>query len=296
MILRSYLFVPGDSPRKMARALESGADALILDLEDAVAPERKAEARAEVAAFLARDDVPMRRYVRVNALATGLAAGDVAATCPNAPDGYVLPKCEGPGDLDALSSLIAGHGGDGSGIGDGAGIGIMAIATETVRAVRSLMRHDWSHPALAALCWGGEDLAADLGADRNRDESGTYFSVFGHARDLTLLAAVEAGVAAVDAVYTDLADPDGLVRETRQAKALGFSGKLAIHPRQIPLIHEALRPDATEVAWAEAIVAAFADSKTGVLSLNGQMIDRPHLLRAQRILGLEQLSIERGML
>ena len=279
MILRSYLFVPGDSARKMARAVDSGADALILDLEDSVAPARKAEARAEVAAFLARPDVPMKRYVRVNALSCGLTADDVAGTGAGAPDGYVLPKCEGPRDVEALSALMAEHCAN-------PGADIMAIATETVRAVRSLMRHDWSHPRLGALCWGGEDLAADIGAERNRDETGAYHGVFGLARDLTLLAAVEAGIAAVDAVYTDIGDDDGLMRETRQAKELGFSGKLAIHPRQIPLIHEGLRPSDAQIAWAEAVVAAFAQSGSGTLSLNGEMIDRPHLIRARKILGL----------
>lgn len=287
MILRSYLFVPGDSTRKMARAIDSGADALILDLEDSVAPGRKAEARAEVAAFLARPAVPMKRYVRVNALSSGLTASDVAETGAGAPDGYVLPKCEGPHDVEALSSLMAKHCANPR-------TDIMAIATETVRAVRSLMRRDWSHPRLGALCWGGEDLAADIGAERNRDGTGAYHSVFGLARDLTLLAAVEAGVAAVDAVYTDIDDADGLTRETRHAKELGFSGKLAIHPRQIPLIHEALRPSDAQIVWAEAVVTAFAQPGSGTFSLNGEMIDRPHLIRAQRILGSRARQQEGG--
>lgn len=276
MSCRSYLFVPADSARKLAKAVESGADALILDLEDAVAPANKAAARAEAAGFLAQT-LPMKRYVRVNGLSTGLTEEDVATTVAAAPDGYVLPKCEGPADIEALSALISRFGGSEK-------IGIMAIGTETVRGLRRLMREDWSHSRLSALTWGGEDLAADMGAERNRDEAGDYLGPFLMARDMTLLAAVEAGVAAVDAVFTDFRDEAGLLREARLAKTLGFSGKMAIHPAQVPVIHAAFRPEPAEVDWARAVIAALEAANEGVASLNGMMLDRPHLIRARKIL------------
>lgn len=276
MSCRSYLFVPADSARKLAKAVESGADALILDLEDAVAPANKAAARAEAAGFLAQT-LPMKRYVRVNGLSTGLTEEDVATTVAAAPDGYVLPKCEGPADIEALSALISRFGGSEK-------IGIIAIGTETVRGLRRLMRENWSHPRLSALTWGGEDLAADMGAERNRDEAGNYLGPFLMARDMILLAAVEAGVAAVDAVFTDFRDEAGLLREARLAKTLGFSGKMAIHPAQVPVIHAAFRPQPAEVDWARAVIAALEAANEGVASLNGMMLDRPHLIRARKIL------------
>ena len=276
MSCRSYLFVPADSPRKMTRAAESGADALILDLEDAVAPANKVAARTEAARFLA-EPMPMKRFVRVNALATGLTEKDVAATIAAAPDGYVLPKCEGPDDIETLSALIAKLGG-------GDGIGIMSIGTETVRGLRRLMREDWGHPRLAALAWGGEDLSADMGAERNRDAAEAYLGPFLMARDHTLLAALEAGADAVDAVFTDFRDEAGLMQEARLAKTLGFSGKMAIHPAQVAVIHAAFRPEPAEVDWAKAVIAALAATGEGVASLNGMMLDRPHLVRARKIL------------
>ncbi|MFC3674284.1 HpcH/HpaI aldolase/citrate lyase family protein [Ferrovibrio xuzhouensis] len=276
MSYRSYLFVPADSPRKLARAAESGADAVILDLEDAVAPANKAAARTGAARFLTQP-APMARFVRVNGLTTKLTEDDVAATAAAGPDGYVLPKCEGPDDIEALAALIARHGGTES-------IGIMAIGTETVRGLRRLMREDWSHPRLTALTWGGEDLSADMGAERNRDEAGMYLGPFQMARDQTLLAAIEAGVSAVDAVFTDFRDEAGLMREARAAKALGFTGKMAIHPAQVPVIHAAFRPEPAEVDWARAVIAALDVTGEGVASLNGVMLDRPHLVRAHKIL------------
>lgn len=282
MSCRSYLFVPADSSRKMTRATESGADALILDLEDAVAPANKAAARIEAARFLA-ESVSMKRFVRVNALATGLTEEDVAATIAAAPDGYVLPKCEGPDDIETLSALIAKLGG-------GDGIGIMSIGTETVRGLRRLMRENWKHPRLTALAWGGEDLSADMGAERNRDTAGAYLGPFLMARDHTLLAALEAGADAVDAVFTDFRDEAGLMRETRLAKTLGFSGKMAIHPAQVPVIHAAFRPEPAEVDWAKAVIGALEATGEGVASLDGMMLDRPHLIRARKILDRQARS------
>ena len=273
MIPRSWLFVPGDSPRKMEKALGSGADALILDLEDAVAADAKPFARREVARFLATP-APMPRHVRLNALASGQIEADIAATITARPAGYVLPKAEGPEDIDRLARMIA--------LAGGSGIGITVIATETARGLRRLARLDWSHPALGAITWGGEDLSADLGASHNRDAAGAYLPLFQSARDTTLLAAREAGAAAIDAVFTAFDDPAGLEAETRAAVALGFDGKLAIHPAQIPVIHRAFTPSAEQLDWARQVVALLASQ--GTARLGGQMLDRPHLLQARKLL------------
>ncbi len=278
--MASWLFVPGDSARKQQRAGDSGADILILDLEDAVAPAVKPAARATVAVFLATT-VPPRRFVRVNALDTGLTEEDVAATLPGRPDGYVLPKATGPHDLAALSALIERHGG-------GPEVGIMAIATESARGMRNLMRLDWSHPRLVALSWGGEDLAADLGAARNRNAAGEYLSPFLLARDLVLLAARDAGVAAIDAVFPDVRDLDGLRREAGEGADLGFDGKMAIHPDQIAVIHAAQTPDTAKIARARAVLAALAAADDGVALLDGQMLDQPHRRQALRTLARQR--------
>lgn len=276
MDYRSFLFVPADQPRKIERAADGPADAMIIDLEDAVAGPRKEEARKITADFLAGGHKGPAPLVRVNALSTGLTEADVRATARLRPAGYVLPKCEGAADIDALARLVASHG--------GGEIPILAIATETVRAVRSLMRSDWSHPALGGLTWGGEDLLAQMGALRNRGDDGTYLSPFILARDLTLFAALEAGVAAVDAVYTAYKDTDGLAAESRRASDLGFTGKMAIHPAQIDPIHAAFRPDAAQIDWAMRVKDALAATEGGAASLDGEMLDMPHLRRAERIL------------
>lgn len=272
---RCFLFVPGDSERKQEKSWESGADALILDLEDSVAPDAKHAARALTAAFLAQP-APMLRFVRVNALDTGLTEEDVAATAVGKPDGYVLPKCAGRGDIDALSALIEKHG-----AGDAR---IFAIATETVRAVRSLMSSDWSHPRLSAMTWGAEDLAADMGAIRNRNDGGRYYSPFTFARDAMLFAALDAGVAAVDSVYTNFRDEVGLIAEARAALDCGFTGKMAIHPAQVAPIQEVFTPTTDQVAWARKVVAAMDGAGKGVVQVDGIMIDRPHVKTAQGIL------------
>lgn len=217
------------------------------------------------------------RFVRVNALDTGLTEADVAATATTGLQGYVLPKCEGPDDIATLAALMDRHGG-------AASLGILAIATETARAVRRLMREDWSHPRLLGLTWGGEDLSADLGAARNRGAQGRYLGPFQLARDLTLFAAAEAGVAAIDAVFTDFSIAEGLAAETAETCAMGFTGKMAIHPAQVAVIHQALRTTAEELDWARSVIAALAESGGGVARLGNQMLDRPHLIKAQRIL------------
>ncbi len=275
MTPRCYLFVPGDSARKQAKALESGADALILDLEDSVGPDAKQAARETVAGFLGTA-TSMARYVRVNALDTGLTEADVAATAPGKPDGFVLPKCEGRDDIEELSRLIEKH--------DGGDTGIFVIATETVRAVRSLMASDWSHPRLTAMTWGAEDLAADMGAFRNRGDDGDYHTPFRFARDAMLFAAKDAGVAAVDSVYTNFRDEAGLIMEAKEALDCGFMAKMAIHPAQVAPIQKVFTPTREQVDWARKIIAAMEGAGNGVVQIDGRMIDRPHVKSARSIL------------
>lgn len=269
MAPRSWLFVPGSSRRMMDKALTSGADALILDLEDAVAPDGKEGARETVAAFLETGPaIPC--YVRVNGLTTGLTRSDLDAI-GGLGAGLVLPKCEGVRDLDALADLSGGR-------------PVLAIATETVRAVRALLSEDWSHETLTGLAWGGEDLAADLGAMTNRGPGGSYLGPFALARDAMLFAAKDAGVDAVDAVFTDFRDREGLLAEAQAAQTLGFTGKMAIHPDQIAPIHTAFTPGKDRVEWAGRVIAAFEATTSGVAVLDGAMLDEPHRKLALSIL------------
>lgn len=272
MTHRSWLFVPGDDARKMAKAAEAGADAMIYDLEDSVAPDAKDEARAVTLDAL-RTAAEASRWVRVNALDTGRTEGDVRGTIAGGPDGYVLPKCGGRTDIAALAGMIGAAGAD---------LPIVVVATETVRAVRSLAVSDWGHPCLHGMAWGAEDLAADLGALANRDGDGRYLRPFLGARDTMLFAARAAGVAAIDGVFTDFRDANGLRAEAEAAMAMGFDGKLAIHPAQVAAINTAFTPSAAQVDWAERVVAAMASN--GVAQLDGKMLDQPHLKVAQGIL------------
>ncbi|MFE1600789.1 HpcH/HpaI aldolase/citrate lyase family protein [Methylobacterium sp. ID0610] len=284
--MRSLLFVPGDSPRKLDKALDSGADALILDLEDSVAMDAKAAARAASADFLARSrgrpGCP-RLFVRINALDTGLADDDLAAVMPGGPDGIVLPKAHGGPDVAGLGARLAVQEAR-AGLADGA-TRILPIATETARAVFALGTLAGSSPRLAGVTWGAEDLSADLGAETNRDAAGDWSGPFRLARNLALLAAAAAEVDAIDTINAAFRDLDGLARECHAARRDGFVGKMAIHPAQVPVINAAFTPSAAEIARARAVVAAFAAAPgTGVVGVEGQMLDRPHLRRAERLL------------
>jgi citrate lyase subunit beta / citryl-CoA lyase len=272
----SWLFVPGDDTKKLSKSLNSDADVVIFDLEDAVAPGRKDIARSLTLDTL-KDTARAARYVRVNDLNSGHTAKDVAETIAGKPDGYVLPKCEGPHDIEALAEMIRPH-------ARSPAPGILGICTETVRGVRNLMRLDWNHPMLVGLAWGGEDLQANLGALSNRSGDGDYASPFTLARDLMLFAARDAGVFALDAVYTDFRNEAGLIQEVQEAKTLGFDGKMAIHPSQIAPIQQALMSNQSEKDWAEKVLALLVTSETGVAQLDGKMLDRPHLKLAEKIL------------
>jgi citrate lyase subunit beta/citryl-CoA lyase len=284
--MRSYLFVPGDSARKLAKGLESGADALIVDLEDSVAPAAKEEARRVTAGFLSEIRGAAARprvFVRVNALPTGLADADLDGIMPGAPDGIVLPKAVGGADVQHLGTKLAVREAE-FGLPDG-GTRILAIATENARGVFALGTFAGASPRLVGLAWGGEDLSADLGAEANRGEDGGYTEPYRLARSLTLLGAAAAEVDAVDSVFTNFRDPEGLARECRDARRDGFAAKMAIHPAQVPVINEIFTPSAEALAWARRVVDAFRSNPgLGVVGLDGEMLDQPHLKRAERLL------------
>ncbi|WP_372425468.1 HpcH/HpaI aldolase/citrate lyase family protein [Salinarimonas chemoclinalis] len=284
--MRSYLFVPGDSEKKLDKALGAGADALIVDLEDSVAPGEKARGRAVAAAFLTRAGAVEGRprlLVRVNALDTDLIGADLDAVMPATPDGIVLPKASGGQDVAHLAALVAVREAE-YGLPDG-GTVVHAIATETARAIFGLGSYGGASHRLRGLAWGGEDLSADLGAESNRDDAGAWTEPYRIARSMLLFAAAAAEVDAIDGVHTAFRDLDGLAAECRAARRDGFTGKLAIHPAQVPVINETFTPSPAEVARARAIVAAFeADPGAGVVAIEGEMIDMPHLKRARRVL------------
>jgi citrate lyase subunit beta/citryl-CoA lyase len=284
--MRSLLFVPGDSARKLEKALGSGADALIIDLEDSVAPGAKDEARRVTAGFLEGAKGATERprlYVRVNALDTGLIDADLDAAMPAGPDGIVLPKTVGGPDVTHLGAKLAVREAE-YGLSDGV-TRILAIATENARGVFALGTLAGASHRLAGVAWGGEDLSADLGAETNRREDGAYADPYRLARSLTLLAAAAAEADAVDSVYTNFRDMEGLAAECREARRDGFVAKMAIHPAQVSVINEAFAPSPGETAKARAIVEAFgANPGLGVVAIDGQMIDMPHLKRAERLL------------
>jgi citrate lyase subunit beta / citryl-CoA lyase len=282
--MRSLLFVPGDDPRKIARGLASGADALILDLEDSVAPSRKPEARRLVCeALKAREANGPRLIVRVNALRSGEIIADLDGVMPGGPAAIMLPKCEGGADLQHLGAILAVREAESS-LPDGQ-TRVIAIATETPLALFRLGTIPGASLRLEALTWGAEDLAGAIGAEANRDESGHYTEPFRHARSLALFAAAAADVAPVDTVYTDFRNEAGLRAECRAARRDGFTAKMAIHPGQVAIINEVFTPDAQAIAHARTIVAFFAaNPEAGVVGIDGRMIDRPHLVQAERLL------------
>lgn len=273
--LRSLLFVPGDRPERMAKALALGTDALILDLEDSVAPDAKPDARRAVAEFVAAHR-EATLFVRINPLGE-LADADLDAVAGSRPTGYVLPKAEGSESvLDLVNRL--GARGDASAT-------ILPIATETPRAVFRLGDYAAAPERLAGVTWGAEDLPAAIGAETSREADGRYTGPYETARALTLFGASAAGVPPIETVYPDFRDLEGLAAYAQRGARDGFTGMMAIHPAQIAAINAAFTPSAEVVAKAQAIVDAFAANPgAGVLNLDGRMIDRPHLVQAQRVL------------
>jgi citrate lyase subunit beta / citryl-CoA lyase len=280
--MRSMLFVPGDRPERFDKAAASGADAVILDLEDAVSADRRGTARVEVARHLARArKVP--QWVRINPVDSADALADLTGVIAARPDGILLPKPASVDDLwrvdHWLEALEAAHG-----LAAGS-VAMLPIVTERARAVLSLATWGRLPARVAGVTWGAEDLAADIGAQVNRTADGTYEPPFLLARSLCLLAAAAAGVPAYDTIDIDFRDLDAIERRSREARRLGFSGQIAIHPAQIAAIHKAYTPSAEEIRWAERVLEAFrAAPGRGAVSLDGRMLDMPHVRQAERIL------------
>jgi citrate lyase subunit beta/citryl-CoA lyase len=284
--MRSLLFVPADSPRKLEKGMVSGADALIIDLEDSIALDGKAAARQSAAAFLKEAMAGSPRpimLVRVNGLQTGLTEADLDAIAPAKPDAIMLPKAEGGASViradaklavrEAQNALPDGH------------IKILPIATETAAAMFLAGTFAGSSKRLIGLTWGAEDLSAELGAQANRDAAGNFLDPYRLARVLCLAGAAAAGIPAIDTVYVDFRNSEGFRGECQEACRDGFTGKMAIHPAQVPIINEVFTPSEKDVAHARAVVDAFAATPgAGVVGIGGVMYDRPHLVRAKQVL------------
>ena len=277
MRLRSLLFVPGDRPDQMLKALRSGADALILDLEDSVALQRKTEARAHVVAFLKTQQRALRLFVRINSLGSGMVPLDLAAIAHAAPDAVVVPKTEGAQSIIELHAQL--HEANMS------STLLLPIATETPLAMFRLGEYATVASSLVGLTWGAEDLSAAVGAESARERDGRFTPPYEVARSMLLFAAYAAAVPAIETVYPNFRDLQGLTEYAQRGARDGFVGMMAIHPTQVPIINAAFTPSLEVVERARRIVAAFAAQPTaGVLNVDGAMLDAPHLKQAQRIL------------
>ncbi|MGC1776910.1 MAG: CoA ester lyase [Xanthobacteraceae bacterium] len=284
--MRSLLFVPADSARKLDKALGSGTDAIIVDLEDSIALEAKASARQAAAAFLKQAMATKARpfiMVRVNGLQTGLIDADLDAVAPAKPDAIMLPKAEGGASVVHADAKLAVREAQ-NGLPDGA-IKILPIATETAASLFVAGTFAGASARLMALTWGAEDLSADLGAQANRDTHGRFLDPYRLARALCLAGATAAQVPAIDTVYVDFRNAYSFRRECEEACRDGFTGKMAIHPAQVPIINEVFTPSAAAIAHARSIIAEFAKTRgAGVVGIGGVMYDRPHLARAEQLL------------
>lgn len=279
---RSWLFVPGDSERKLAKGPSTGADILILDVEDSVSPARKPVARQMIAEYLgsaARDGAPL--WVRINGLHTPYWREDVEAAMAGGADGIVLPKPRSPADVFAVAELM-------DGLEDperSEPAKILALAGETARGLMSLHEYRPGLPRLTALSWGSEDLGTDVGALRRRREDGSLLPLYEISRALTLAAATVAEVDAIEAVYADFRNLDGFRRFSEEALEMGYVGGAAIHPAQVEILNEVFTPSNEQLAEAREIVEAFeASGETGVMSIRGKMVDQPHLAQARKLL------------
>jgi len=282
MILRSLLFVPADSEKKLAKSKSSPADALILDLEDSVAPENRTKARGLAREFL-KEENRQAVWVRVNPVGTSDCIADMQAVVACAPAGLIVPKPDGPQDLLTLDAHLIT-------LETQAGlpqrsVKLLPVATETPTAVLSLQDYRSPPPRLAALSWGAEDLSAAIGAATNRDANGEFLFIHKVVRALVLIAAKAAGVDAIETLHADFRDSKGLERAARLAQREGFTGMLAIHPDQVEPINTAFTPSAADIEYATKVEAAFAGG-AGVASLDGKMLDQPHLKQARHVLAL----------
>ena len=284
--MRSLLFVPADDAKKLDKAMTSGADALIVDLEDSIPTQGKADARLSAAAFIvdaAKAAHRPRLLVRVNGFASGLCDADLDAVVPARPDAVMLPKAEGGADVVRADAKLSAREAI-AGLPDGC-VKIVAIATETATALFLAGTYGGATGRLEGLTWGAEDLSAELGAEANRDGEGRFLDPYRLARALCLAAAAAARVLAIDTVTVDFRNAAAVRRESEEARRDGFTGKMAIHPAQVPIINEVFTPSAAAVAQARAVVAAFqAHPGRGTVGIDGVMYDRPHLERARQLL------------
>lgn len=281
---RAVHFVPGANEKMLTKSLSIDADTLVLDLEDAVTPDQKSEARRIVASWLRDVDFGRQeRMVRMNPLSTPWGLADLRACMETPPDTFMVPKPRTLADVEAIDAEISrleiefGH--------PPGEVGLLLLATETAQGTLNMATF-LQCKRVRALSWGAEDLAADLGAIRNRDEQGQYLDVFKHCRVQTLLCAVASGAQPIDTVFVDIRDTDGLRRESREAAWMGFTGKITIHPDQVPIVNETFTPSDEEVAEAEELLAAFAEAEAEgrmAFSFKGQMVDVPRMERAKRI-------------
>ncbi len=290
-MLRSLLFVPGDSEKKLAKSTSTAADALILDLEDSVAPERTALARVMVAEFLQAhpNRTQQHLWVRINPLQTPQALADLVAVMPARPDGIMLPK-----PLNGLHAQQLDHYLSALESREGLALGstrIIPVATEVPGALFDLQSYAGASPRLQGLTWGAEDLATAVGASSNRDASGEFTFTYKLARSLCLLASAHAQIQAIDTLSVDFKDMQALALDVQQACREGFSGKLAIHPDQVEVINQGFTPSAHDISHAQRIVDAFAQAHgAGAVQLDGKMVDKPHLTQALRLLNLSRKS------
>jgi citrate lyase subunit beta / citryl-CoA lyase len=288
-IRRCAHFVPGASEKMLGKALATEADALVLDLEDAVTPENKDSARVEICRWLADVDFGRHeRMVRINPLDTPWFRADVEATMVNPPDSYLIPKLHGPGEVRLIDRVIAdlerqhGH--------PVGGVKLVVLATETAAGLLATGEIPCV-PRVDAVTWGAEDLSAALGAKRNRDDDGRYLPLFEHARTMTRLSAATHRIQALDTVFTDVTDPDGLRRDCRESAAIGYTGKISIHPSQIDIINEEFTPSATDIADARELLDELEVQRAQgkmAFRFRGKMVDVPHFTQARRILDLAE--------
>lgn len=284
--MRSLLFVPADAGPKLDKAMASGADAVIIDLEDSIAPERKPAAREAardyLKAHIGNANRP-RLYVRINGLDTGMTDADLAAIVPGKPDAVLFPKAEGGASVVHLDAKLTAQEAI-AGVAEGS-IKVLAQNVESAAGLFMAGTFKDASARLVGVTWGPEDLSAELGAETNRDDKGLLTEPYRFARSVCLFSAAAAKLPAIETVYVDFRNSDGLRKDTVEARRDGFTGRLAIHPAQVPVINEVFTPTAEQIEKAKAIVSAFAANPgAGAIGIDGKMFDRPHLIRAQRLL------------
>lgn len=284
--MRSLLFVPADGGNKLDKAMASGADAVIIDLEDSITPERKGAARAACLDFLKANHAKKERprlLVRINGLDTGMTDADLDAIVPGKPDAVVLPKAEGGTSAVHLDAKLTAREAI-AGLAEGS-IKVLAQAVESAAGLFFAGTFKDASKRLIGMTWGPEDLSAELGAEANRDEQGLLTEPYRLARNICLYGAAVAKIPAIETVYVDFRNSEGLRRDTEEARRDGFTGRLAIHPAQVPIINAVFTPSPEQIEKAKAVIAAFAANPgAGAVGLDGKMLDRPHLVRAQALL------------